>query len=305
MVFSEALKEFCDFDYEKIKFYYQAAKEHDEEFYYMVLDFLKQADDKKNWQTGFSALLENLKVHWPEFNIWAQTKAKKDMSLPEKILIIEDGDWISVWEKFLENSWIEGVKIVSSQSGSNDSWEESIIKAKKLNWAYNPYIYRVIDSDGVSAEQIASLKAKKKQKAPGLNYNISVLDIHEIENLLLLDKTYQSTSFYTKYPDLAQFIRNNYEIKLKNSFTSTATQFFLSVREDKKESNFSTQVNEMEKQMLLDPIRKINWKEVVNLLRAECWISPTAMILLRNLVPENYSDDLILLLEDIKKYFEL
>ena len=136
--------------------------------------------------------------------------------------------------------------------------EESLIKAKKLNGNYNPFIFRIIDSDGIPNEQITLIKAKKERKALGLNYKISVLDIHEIENLLLLDRTYQSTAFYQNYPDLAQFIRDNYEDKLKNSFTSTATQFFLSNREEKKESNFSTEVNKMEKQMLLDPIRRIN-----------------------------------------------
>lgn len=304
MVFSEALKEQCGFDYEKIKFYYQISKEYDEEFYFMVLEFLKQKDDKENWKTSFNSLLNILGVDGQEFQVWAIIKTRSNVSLPEKILIIEDGDWVAVWEKFLENSWIEGVKVVSSQSWSNDSWEESIIKSKKLNWAYNPYIYRVIDSDGISDEHIQVIREKKEAKAIGLNYKLSVLDIHEIENLLLLDRAYQSTDFYKIYPDIIKFIKDKYADNLKNSFTSTVNGILFSTRINKSDTNFATEVNEIEKQMLLDPVRRINWKEVINLLRTECWVSQKAMGLLKNLAPENYPDDLLLLLESIKKYFE-
>lgn len=47
MLFTEGLNSKCGFDYNKIDFYWKQSKEFEEDFYYMILDFLYQKDKTK------------------------------------------------------------------------------------------------------------------------------------------------------------------------------------------------------------------------------------------------------------------
>lgn len=307
MLFTEGLNSKCGFDYNKIDFYWKQSKEFEEDFYYMILDFLYQKDKTKTWVTNFSSLIEELGVEQGDFIIWSIPKRKNTL-LPEKLLIIEDEGWIDVWKNFLSEYWIEWVKVVSSDWCTEKKWEKALKLDRKLNSNYNPLVFRVIDRDGFTDDQVQIVQSHFNNSfGDSLNYRFSFLNLNEIENIIIQSPTYETTSFYTSEPNIDSFITTNYDDEFKVKFLKTSHNR-LSQNKDifdfpPAKNDFEQEKIEMENEMKLDKIHRLNGKDIVNLLKKKHSIRFDAMKFLKALKKENFPEELGNTLDEIRVFF--
>lgn len=109
---------------------------------------------------------------------------------PKKIFICEDANGIEIWEKFFENYKIKDVKILSSKGCTNDTVEKWISVENQKNSIYTPKVFREIDRDGWTDEQIKFLENNLEKKNKDLSktdkYKLSFLPVNEIENFAII-----------------------------------------------------------------------------------------------------------------------
>ncbi len=110
-------------------------------------------------------------------------------SQPNKIFICEDSDkkTIVLWEKWLSLFGVSDVKVMTSKGSTQNLVENGVRHQKTLNSGYSPYIFRQIDRDGLTDEQIALIEKKVFQNEKSdLKYNFKFLPVNELENFAVL-----------------------------------------------------------------------------------------------------------------------
>lgn len=112
---------------------------------------------------------------------------------PQRIFICEDKLGVPIWKNLMEKYGIDISTIDFRVSGGclQDTVEISIGEIKKKRQAYDPYIFRHVDRDGYSAEQITFLEENKKQLYAGKicgsdHYLVKFLPVNEIENFAVM-----------------------------------------------------------------------------------------------------------------------
>lgn len=113
---------------------------------------------------------------------------------PKKILIIEDSKeaTLSLWNKWMESLFDNNEVVVWSSNGWNKfDIETAIIHMQNIDQTYSPHIFREIDRDWYSDEQISVIedyfKEKMRNKWLRGKYKFRVLPVCEIENFAILD----------------------------------------------------------------------------------------------------------------------
>lgn len=109
---------------------------------------------------------------------------------PEKILIIEDSKQkiINIWQHLLEICDIKYVKILSSEGCTTNKIEEHILQLQKNRSSYKPRVFREIDRDGLTDDQISYIENQfNKLVRNKFAYKLSILPVNEIENFALID----------------------------------------------------------------------------------------------------------------------
>lgn len=297
----------------------------DEEYFFNCLDYVLDFwDNWKDYIDSFINLLEEkyYKLKIPDDAKYSLLEIKKNneeknknkdlikenKNLPDKILIVEDNDWPKIWENFLKEYWIEWVKIVSSQWCTVTKWEEALKLNKHLNNNYNPLVFRVIDRDWFTDEQISIIKNHFETKYnDSLKYNFSILNLNELENIILQSPTYETTKFYEKVNNLKEYIENNFEEKLVTSFLKTAHQQLSQNKNifdfNPAKNDFEEEKKTMKDEIKIDIIKRINWKDVINLLKKDFNISFDKIKFLKNLKKDFFPEELNDLLYDMKEFF--
>ncbi len=108
---------------------------------------------------------------------------------PTKIFICEDSDnkIIRFWEYLLKLYGLEDVKVMTSNGCTNTLIETGVRYQNNLDNAYCPKIFRQIDRDSLTEEQINFIKDNLFNKVTeGLNYKYQYLPVNEIENFAVL-----------------------------------------------------------------------------------------------------------------------
>jgi len=124
-----------------------------------------------------------------------QEKTDKELSelkncFPPKIFICEDENGVTIWKSFFEKYHIKDIAIFSSKGCSvNNNVEGWISENIKRQDNYNPKVFRELDRDGYTNEQISFLEEEIIKKSTNLgikNYKINFLPVNELENFAVL-----------------------------------------------------------------------------------------------------------------------
>ncbi len=134
---------------------------------------------------------------------------------PQKIFICEDSEdeVINLWGKWLKLFDITGVKVMTSNGSTGNFVENGVRHQKILDSSYNPKIFRQIDRDGLTDDQISLVTDKIfKNESKSLKYVFKFLPVNEVENFAVLCSP-------KNFDDV--FWSNNFE-SIKDEFQRTA-----------------------------------------------------------------------------------
>ena len=107
---------------------------------------------------------------------------------PSRIFVCEDSlkEAIKFWERMLKMFKISDVKVMSSNGCTTKNVETWAQEQQKLDSSYKPKIFREIDRDGLTNDQIKLLKGLFDATVKGLTYKMKILPVNEIENFAVL-----------------------------------------------------------------------------------------------------------------------
>lgn len=110
---------------------------------------------------------------------------------PDKIFICEDGllEVIELWKFLLKEMQIEDVCVLSSKGSTTKLVENGIKHVRNLDNEYNPKVFRQIDRDGLTEQQILLLSEKVfKNEKKNLRYEFKFLPVNELENFAVIEE---------------------------------------------------------------------------------------------------------------------
>ncbi len=116
-----------------------------------------------------------------------ETKYRRILNTkPQKIFVCEDGgeSTIALWQKWLGNN----VAIFTSDGSTTKNIEHWALQMKKIDPTYRPKIFRQLDRDGLTNEQIALIEDKlfSPEKTALYPYEFKFLPVAELENFAVL-----------------------------------------------------------------------------------------------------------------------
>lgn len=109
---------------------------------------------------------------------------------PSKIFICEDSaqDVQNLWGTLLAMFEIVDVRVMTSQGSTGNLVENGVRHQQKLDPTYNPKIFRQIDRDGLTDNQINLIKEKVfRNEKKDLLYQFAYLPVNEIENFFVIN----------------------------------------------------------------------------------------------------------------------
>lgn len=115
---------------------------------------------------------------------------------PEKIFICEDEKAIRFWENLLfDKSQIDSTsfKIIASKGCANNDVETAVLHLMNSKPRYEPTIFRQLDRDGYTDEQITFLefaRTRNSNYSKFKKYKVAFLPVNEIENFAILTDPY-------------------------------------------------------------------------------------------------------------------
>jgi predicted ATPase len=168
---------------------------------------------------------------------------------PDKVFICEDENAIKLWEKlFFEKTGIinDKLKVISSKGCTNNEVEIALMHLMKEKNGYNPIVFRQLDRDGFSNEQIVFLEMAKARNADFQKfrkYKVSFLPVNEIENFSI-----QTDSYYTE-DKLKVYEINN---KITDAFRQTINNNLINAQKLCKSDTERDLFRGQESKMLLE-----------------------------------------------------
>ena len=139
---------------------------------------------------------------------------------PAKILVCEDSspESIKLWENLLKMFTVDGVKVITSNGCTQNLVENVIRHQQSLDQTYNPKVFRQIDLDGLTDEQVKAIEEKCFSSINGFVYKYQFLPVNELENFsVLADEGYFSDAFWEKNKnEIVEYFERTAESKLKD-----------------------------------------------------------------------------------------
>lgn len=213
---------------------------------------------------------------------------------PNKVFVCEDANAIKLWEKLLFDKL--GVdktdfKIISSKGCANNEVETAILHLMREKEGYRPKIFRQLDRDGFTNDQIVFLetaKTKNSEFVKFVGYKVKFLPVNEIENFAV------QTDIYYSEGRLQEYENNN---KITDAFRQTSNSNLnnaLKLCKTESERNmFRGKESEMLKEARNSPLKYFPGKEIKRIKRNfNCD---------KVLLSKNYSD----LPEELREYLKL
>lgn len=227
-------------------------------------------------------------------------KSELNNIYPDNVFICEDANSVKLWESLLIRSGLitcENFKILTSKGCTNNDVEVALLHLMKGKPEYKPKIYRQLDRDGFTAEQINMLIIAKESNSKFKKfsgYKVAFLNVNEIENYAIL-----ANDFFTE-----ELLKSDFEKwdNLADAFQATATsninaaQKLFTTEEDKKKFRNCEKI--MKNEAKLKPLKYFPGKEIAKLknrFKAEKYLV--------ELPKENYPIELIEYLDEIKNFF--
>lgn len=171
-----------------------------------------QLQELKNLITSMQ--LENTELKSKVETITSELK----QLFPSKIFICEDENAVTLWENllFVKLSLDKtDFKIISSKGCTNTEVETALLHLMKEKNAYKPKVFRQLDRDGFTKNQINFLEKRKAENndyKKFQEYKVKFLPVNEIENFAVLTDTYYTEDKLKEY-------ENN--IKITDAFNQT------------------------------------------------------------------------------------
>ncbi len=218
---------------------------------------------------------------------------------PANVFICEDSsnEVIKFWKKMFKSFNIKNVSIMSSYGCTTINIEDWAREQQKLDPGYKPKIFREIDRDGFTNNQIKLIEGKIEKKTSGLTYILKFLPVHEIENFAVLKEPRFNAKFWKKN---AENIKEDFETKASEK-TKNLDKFF-----DFTEPAFrGTSANYTAIMQVMRTEALIEWKKFFN-GKEICKKIPhfNPIDYLNSLDANNLPEELTKYLEEIKNFYE-
>ena len=167
-------------------------------------NIVKESSDYQLLEKQIKKLQQEIQATQKESIIYKKREAQLTKTLneifPEKVFICEDEKAVSIWEKWLKLVGIEDVKIIPSKGCGNDAVEIVFQNKKKEKPGYDPKIYRELDRDGYTTNQIDFLeKIVPMRFSCFTKYKIKFLPVCEIENFVVITSEIFSEDIIKKH----------------------------------------------------------------------------------------------------------
>jgi predicted ATP-dependent endonuclease of OLD family len=257
--------------------------------------YSKELKDKEDKFLEEKKKLEQEKIQSEEE--FKQQIVKLNNHLPNKIFICEDENGIQLWENLLAKQEIENVKVLSS-NGCTDNNVEVWLKGNiRQNEAYNPKVFRSLDRDGYTNNQIIfleeQLREKNGRKLGIEHYKIKFLPVNELENFAVLSDNYFTETLINQNKNhLEDVFLQTAEENIRQNNAKFKTELF----DPRKTAKIS---NQMLREAETDLLKYFPGKEIKNLKS-----NFNVKLFLRALKPTDYPIELENYLNEIKKFFE-
>ncbi|MDQ6787716.1 MAG: ATP-binding protein [Acidobacteriota bacterium] len=228
-----------------------------------------------------------------------QQISKFSNAFPDKIFICEDEGGVKVWESFFEKFDIKDVTIIPSKGCTVNDVEVWIRESRKRHSTFTPKVFRSLDRDGYTQEQIdfleKELKEKNERNVGVGNYEIKLLPVNELENFAILQDAY-----FTE-----ELVENNID-NLENMFTLTVTSSLN--HNHRKFGNDTDLFNFYKNHLLIRNMEREAKNNVKKLFPGKdiktIKVNFSAERFLKNLKLNDYPDELKEYLNEIKNFFE-
>lgn len=142
---------------------------------------------------------EELKAYLDQLKQLATEKSQVELELkateeylkgtfPNNVFICEDENCVTLWETLLNKvPDMPPLKVYTSTGCTNDKIEIVFTHKIKERQGYSPKIFRQLDRDGLTDEQIQSIELAKSNKYKKFKkYKVKFLPVYEIENFAVL-----------------------------------------------------------------------------------------------------------------------
>lgn len=296
-------KEFPDFsviilfDVDTQSFDFATVKSEIEEDIGSSLIRAKYSKELKEKEAKFleeKRIVEKTKLESEEF--YKQQIAKFNNTFPENIFICEDKNGVAIWESFFEKHGINNLKVMTSKGCTVKNIEIWISGNIKHNATYIPKVFRSLDRDGYTNEQVVFLEERLKEKNGNdlgiKNYQVKFLPVNELENFAVLSDSHFS-----------EVLIEGNKNKLEDHFLQTASE---KIKENTRFNSdlfelvkTSVIANNMKREAEIDRKKYFPGKEIV-LLKTNFKTEG----FLKKLSLEQYPTELKEYLDEIKLFFE-
>lgn len=288
------------FDVEKQSFDFATIKSNLEEDIGTSLIRAKYSKELKEKESKFLKEKEEFeKEKLKSDELFNQQIAKYSNAFPDKIFICEDERGVIVWESFFEQFDIKDVVIIPSKGCTIDDVEIWIRENKRRQPSYLPKVFRSLDRDGYTQEQVnfleKELKDKSEKKVGVGSYEIKLLPVNELENFAILHDAYFTD-------ELLEENINDLEDAFNLTVTSSLNHNHRKFSNDTELFNFHKDhllIKNMEREAKKD-VKKFFPGKNIKTLKENFSVER----LLKNSKLEVYSTELKDYLNEIKRFFE-
>ncbi len=220
--------------------------------------------------------------------------------LPRNVFICEDENSIKLWENLLFDKISldrTSFKIISSKGCANNAVETALLHLIKEKGDYKPKLFRQLDRDGFTVEQISFLenaKSKNSDYTKFRGYKVIFLPVNEIENFAVLTDDWFTEEL------LKEFKNNN---KISDAFRQTTDSNLNSAQKlcktDKEKELFRSKDPEMLKEARISLLKYFPGKEIKKIKKN---FNCDKVLIEKRL--EDLPQELKDYLSEIKDYFE-
>jgi predicted ATPase len=181
-----------------------------------------------------------------------QESIKKQLAdgYPQKVFICEDKKAVEVWKILLND---ESITVISSCGCGKKDIESQIENLMTINKLYSPDVFRTVDRDGYTTEQMKFIESEINKKYK-FNYQYKILPVCEIENFALIENTKITEEVWLSKKD---GIRNAFGLTAENNL-ATMRKIYPESKLFGANNQFTSTINRM-----FQAAEK-NWKYFIN-----------------------------------------
>jgi len=174
--------------------------EEEPEVYKLLQEELHMVEQAKEIEIAVKRLQEQQQEKKNEMEA---IKEQLEDSYPKKIFICEDEKAVDLWVSLIDDN---KVKVIPSCGCGNNGIETQIENLMKVNRTYSPKVFRTVDRDGYTDEQVQFIESQINKKY-NFDYVYKILPVCEIENFAIINNPKATEELWKEKKDS---IRNDF-----------------------------------------------------------------------------------------------